>query len=288
MEGVWVSFGSALCKEVSLLRRTRIAVISTLRAAHAVSSATLVDDVSSGAIVSVSPHGGVSVSMSMTYLSPTPGNQDCEIDARVIKSGRTLAFAEVEIRHKKTGKVTARGTHIKFIPQTTVQGSGDGSVPKPVGTPDKANSAEAATAFIDGMCSETLEGFDAEATHSFDTTALYGLKCITATAGQVICTLPVSQRTQNRYNTLHGGCTGRTQDPSVNTGCCVAAATGAAAALATRTAVCSLQMILLLSDLGILSMVCASKAAYMQHQICISVSINDIILLALDVLIYDC
>ena len=157
-------------------------------------SATLVDDVSSGAILSVSPHGGVSVSMSLTYLSPTPGNQDCQIDARVIKSGRTLAFAEVEIRHKITGTVT---------------GSGNGSVQTPAGTPDQANSAEAATAFVDDMCSETLEGFDPEATHSFDTTALYGLKDITATAGQVVCTLPVSQRTQNRYNTLHGGCTGR-------------------------------------------------------------------------------
>ena len=43
----------------------------------------------------MSAHPGVSVHMSMNYFSPTPGNQDCEVDSRVTKVGRTLAFAEV-------------------------------------------------------------------------------------------------------------------------------------------------------------------------------------------------
>lgn len=171
-------------------------------------TATLVDDVSSGAVVSVSPHGGVSVSMSMTYLSPTPGHQDCVIDAKVVKAGRTLAFADVEIKNKRTGKVTARGTHIKFIPQVTVKGSSDAPVPKPEGAPEAANTPAAADSFISNMCSKTLDGFDLDATQSFDTTALYGLKDITATPGQVVCTLPVHKRVQNDYHTLHGGCTG--------------------------------------------------------------------------------
>ena len=58
-------------------------------------AATLVDDVSSGAVRSMSEHPGVSVHMSMNYFSPTPGGQDCEVDSRVTKAGRTLAFAEV-------------------------------------------------------------------------------------------------------------------------------------------------------------------------------------------------
>lgn len=144
----------------------------------------------------------------MTYLSPTPGHQDCEIEAKVVKAGRTLVFADVEIRNKKTGKVTARGTHIKFIPQTTVKGSGDAHVPKPVGTPAQANTPEAADSFISNMCSEVLQGFDPETTQNFDTTALYGLTDITAKPGQVVCTLPVRKRVQNNYLTLHGGCTG--------------------------------------------------------------------------------
>lgn len=62
---------------------------------HVSAAATLVDDVSSGAIRSISQHPGVSVHMSMNYYSPTPGGQDCEVDSRVTKAGRTLAFAEV-------------------------------------------------------------------------------------------------------------------------------------------------------------------------------------------------
>ena len=58
-------------------------------------AATLVDDVSSGAIRSMSEHPGVSVHMSMNYFSPTPGGQDCEVDSHVTKAGRTLAFAQV-------------------------------------------------------------------------------------------------------------------------------------------------------------------------------------------------
>lgn len=38
--------------------------------------------------------------------------------------------------------------------------------------------------------------------------ALNGLKDIRATPGRIVCTLPVTKRVQNRYNTLHGGCIG--------------------------------------------------------------------------------
>lgn len=144
----------------------------------------------------------------MNYLSPMPGNHICEIEAKVVKAGRTLAFADVEIRDKQTGKVTARGTHIKFIPQVTVTSSGTAPVPKPVGTPVHANTPEAAEGFISNMCSNTLQGFDPESTQCFDTTALYGLKDISATPGKIVCTLPVHARVQNSYRTLHGGCTG--------------------------------------------------------------------------------
>ncbi len=170
-------------------------------------AATLVDDVSSGAIVSVAPHAGVSVHMSMNYFSPTPGGQDCEVDAHVTKAGRTLAFADVEIRNKRTGKVTARGTHIKFIPPTPKVSNGDAKTPP--GTPKAAATPEAAEDFITDMINDVREGFQADATRNFEATALYGLRDITATRGQVVCILPVNLRVQNRYNTLHGGCIGR-------------------------------------------------------------------------------
>lgn len=299
-------------------------------------AATLVDDVSSGAVRSMSEHPGMSVHMSMNYFSPTPGGQDCEVDSRVTKVGRTLAFAEVhpspyaactvsqqillhierardcwpgeggqwgggcgdrggrampgygklkhigptsaaqqglphpfhsvsrvklmaslyscipccsmqaayqptldpkdsfpekpccqpaslassdlhllhpfllssavpawllcqvDIRNKHTGKVTAKGTHIKFIPKLP----GQASNPSAAATPEAANS------FLSDMISDAQEGFQPEATTNFETTALHGLKDITASSGRVVCILPVLPRVQNRYNTLHGGCSG--------------------------------------------------------------------------------
>lgn len=175
------------------------------------SAATLIDDVSSGAVVSVARHSGVSVHMSMNYFSPTPGGQDCEVDARVTKAGRTLAFAEVEIRNKRTGKVTARGTHTKFIPPMPDSTASTGQLPP--GTPKAAATPEAAEQFISDMVSDVREGFQADATKNFEATALYGLRDITATRGQVVCTLPIKERVQNRYRTMHGGCTGRIVQP---------------------------------------------------------------------------
>lgn len=77
---------------------------------------------------------------------------------------------------------------------------------------DKAQAAAAMPAaadhFISDMVAEVQEGFEPEATTSFETTALHGLTDISAAPGRVVCTLPVSHRVKNRYKTLHGGCTG--------------------------------------------------------------------------------
>lgn len=71
-----------------------------------------------------------------------------------------------------------------------------------------AVTPEAADSFISDMISDAQEGFQPEATTNFETTALHGLKDITASRGRVVCTLPVRPRVQNRYKTLHGGCSG--------------------------------------------------------------------------------
>ncbi len=143
--------------------------------------------------------------MSINYFSPTPGDQHCEIDARVIKLGRALAFSEVVVRNKQTGKITAKGTDIKFVPSMP---SPETQGKMPVGTPKQSAFPEAAVTFISDLVSATHDGFDPEATKTFETTALYGLKDITASKGQVVCTLPIRSRVENVYHTLHGGCIG--------------------------------------------------------------------------------
>ena len=59
-----------------------------------------------------------SVNISTNYVSPGPGGTDVEVDARVTKVGRTLAFMDVTLRTKGGGKVVATGTHCKFLPNT--------------------------------------------------------------------------------------------------------------------------------------------------------------------------
>lgn len=76
-------------------------------------------------------------------------------------------------------------------------------------TPKAAAMPEAAESFLADMTSDVQEGFQPEATTSFEATALHGLKDINASSGRVVCTLPVRGRVQNRYKTLHGGCTGQ-------------------------------------------------------------------------------
>ena len=171
-------------------------------------AATLFDVVTSGAVISLAPHGGVSVNMSIHYLSPVHVDKDCEIDARVTKLEGGLAFSEVVLRHKHTGKVAAKGTDIKFIPTTpdpTASGK-QGTVL--IGALKQCASPEAAELFIKDLVSASFENFHPEDTGNFETTALYGLKDITATEGQVVCTLPVRPRVENVYRTLHGGCIG--------------------------------------------------------------------------------
>lgn len=165
------------------------------------------DDVSSGAITSVAPHGGVSVHLEMNYFSPTPGNQECIVDARVTKAGRRLAFAEVDIRDKKSGKLCARGSHIKLIPPMPDPEDPSGKLPK--GTAKGAGTPEGAQEFIAGLAADIQEGFDPDATQNFETTALHGLKDIAASKGKVVCVLPVAPRVQNPFGSLHGGCTGK-------------------------------------------------------------------------------
>ena len=59
--------------------------------------ATLVDVVSTAALVTQSDHPGVSVNIDVAYMSPGPAGDEVQVDARVTKVGVNLAFMEVLI-----------------------------------------------------------------------------------------------------------------------------------------------------------------------------------------------
>nr|KAF6290106.1 acyl-CoA thioesterase 13 [Myotis myotis] len=58
---------------------------------------------------------GVSVDMNITYMSPAKIGEVVVITAQILKQGRTLAFASVDLTNKTTGKLVAQGRHTKHL-----------------------------------------------------------------------------------------------------------------------------------------------------------------------------
>ncbi|XP_061764513.1 acyl-coenzyme A thioesterase 13 isoform X1 [Nerophis ophidion] len=83
---------------------------------HGGLTATLVDVISTLAIMN-SERGapGVSVDMNITYMNAAKIGEDVLITAEVLKQGRTLAFATVDLTNKVTGKLIAQGRHTKHL-----------------------------------------------------------------------------------------------------------------------------------------------------------------------------
>ncbi|CAL8293575.1 unnamed protein product [Merluccius merluccius] len=83
---------------------------------HGGLTATLVDIISTTAIM-YSERGspGVSVDMNITYMNAAKVGEDVLITAQVLKEGKTLAFATVDLINKSTGKFIAQGRHTKHL-----------------------------------------------------------------------------------------------------------------------------------------------------------------------------
>ncbi|KAF3815373.1 hypothetical protein GH733_016755 [Mirounga leonina] len=91
---------------------------------HGGLTATLVDNVSTMALLCTERGApGVSVDMNITYvsrlyykyMSPAKIGEDIVITAHVLKQGKTLAFASVDLMNKTTGKLVAQGRHTKHL-----------------------------------------------------------------------------------------------------------------------------------------------------------------------------
>lgn len=83
---------------------------------HGGLTATLIDSISTVALL-CSERGlpGVSVDMNVTYMSPAKIGEEIVITAQILKQGRTLAFASVDLTNKATGKLIAQGRHTKHL-----------------------------------------------------------------------------------------------------------------------------------------------------------------------------
>lgn len=83
---------------------------------HGGLTATLVDSISTMALMCTERGApGVSVDMNITYMSPAKIGEEIVITAHILKQGRTLAFASVDLTNKATGKLIAQGRHTKHL-----------------------------------------------------------------------------------------------------------------------------------------------------------------------------
>ena len=77
--------------------------------------ATVVDNFSTYSLMTKGSHPGVSVKLSVNYIKAAKEGDDVIIDAKTIKAGKTLAFLECELRHKKDNSIIAKGEQVKYV-----------------------------------------------------------------------------------------------------------------------------------------------------------------------------
>lgn len=83
---------------------------------HGGMTATLVDVISTIALMNTERGlPGVSVDMNITYMNAAKLGEDVLITAEVLKQGRTLAFASVDLTSKASGRLIAQGRHTKHL-----------------------------------------------------------------------------------------------------------------------------------------------------------------------------
>ncbi|XP_069469718.1 acyl-coenzyme A thioesterase 13 [Ambystoma mexicanum] len=83
---------------------------------HGGLTATLVDVVSTAALLYTERGApGVSVDMNITYMNSAKIGDSVLITAQILKQGKTLAFATVDVTNKDTGKLIAQGRHTKHL-----------------------------------------------------------------------------------------------------------------------------------------------------------------------------
>ena len=83
---------------------------------HGGFSAHLVDSMTTLALLTMGEESrpGVSVDMNLTYMKPARIGEEITIEARTLRTGKTLAFLECEIRNKHQA-LLVKGSHTKFV-----------------------------------------------------------------------------------------------------------------------------------------------------------------------------
>ncbi|XP_034480847.1 acyl-coenzyme A thioesterase 13 [Drosophila innubila] len=77
--------------------------------------ATIVDHITSYALMTKGSHPGVSSSLNVNYLAAAKCGDIVEVDANTVHAGRKMAYIDCVLRIKQNGKVIAKGGQTKFV-----------------------------------------------------------------------------------------------------------------------------------------------------------------------------
>ncbi|XP_063986410.1 acyl-coenzyme A thioesterase 13-like [Diachasmimorpha longicaudata] len=108
----FLSAGDGHCKAEFTVSEDQLNSAGTL---HGGCSATIIDCISTYALMTKAGSPGVSVDLNVSFLRAALPGEVILVDAKTIKAGKTLAFLEVEMLKKEGGAIVARGQHTKFI-----------------------------------------------------------------------------------------------------------------------------------------------------------------------------
>ena len=78
-------------------------------------AASIVDCVTSAALVTLDPRNSVSLNLNINYLAAMPAGEDCKIEASVLRLGGRISVLGCTLTRTSTGTVVAQGTHIKSL-----------------------------------------------------------------------------------------------------------------------------------------------------------------------------
>ncbi|XP_036044910.1 acyl-coenzyme A thioesterase 13 isoform X2 [Onychomys torridus] len=116
MLGLQVTLVSAAPEKVVCEMKVEEQHTNKLGTLHGGLTATLIDSISTVALMCTERGApGVSVDMNITYMSPAKLGDEIVITAHILKQGKTLAFASVDLTNKATGKLIAQGRHTKHL-----------------------------------------------------------------------------------------------------------------------------------------------------------------------------
>nr|CDS29678.2 acyl coenzyme A thioesterase 13 [Hymenolepis microstoma] len=88
---------------------------NSLNTLHGGYTSSLIDFISTVDLLRQGVNKTVSVDLATSFMRAAPVGSWVQVESRVLRSGKTLAFCEVSLHDETSGKLIAKGRHTKFI-----------------------------------------------------------------------------------------------------------------------------------------------------------------------------